>query len=636
MSNSKRIMQDLCRDLYTLENPDDIKGSRVNTIFPRTTVDQIFDDKDPTQKSLRQILEDLHYEIITGGKGNINFPVTSVNGMKDDVVITKATIGLDNVDNTKDKDKPLSNPQRAAVENMLRAFDFKVDLSELYNHINDHNNPHKTTIDQIDKNNDISKMISRSITQHALSTDQSTHPDIRNSLTKLWNYTDGINNTIDDKVNNVLDEISDHYDNDLAHTTLFEAKEDKKNKVHSIDLNIELLDHTKYPSVKAVADYITLVLKDFYKYIPDLTNWVDSITVIDDKDHLPEASKTNYRKCYFIKYGNSSHDEVAICNYDDIKDNYKWDIYPLGSYSKFDETYFTDTINGLSLNVKSLINKIYNEKDFLQNSLDDTLNNYYTKEDIKKLHFIDSIKILPGTIDGTIRYQINNDITTMSEDIWVAGIKRLAFLEYITENEIANQSIYNRHIIDNAVDSRCVKDNSLNYNSLKATFKTLIGNMDDPTNGSAQEITLLRLANELRPLINNEIDPGTEIGDTWKGMLTNLVMSPNSMEPLKEYEYIDGTYGMRFTGNISAIPNYPITLVLDTNINTDNCKLVDAGGTWQYQSIPSEYTILGGSNITGHTFATINMTKNNLVFESISIGNRKDAEYDIWVKYIKN
>ena len=96
-------------------------------------------------------------------------------------------------------------------------------------------------------------------------------------------------------------------------------------------------------------------------------------------------------------------------------------------------------------------------------------------------------------------------------------------------------------------------------------------------------------------------------------------------------------YAVRFTGKISCIANMSHKLKLSENItSTSGFHLMDAGGSWVYQSEPDiEWGILGGSNITGHTYATITMDKNGLYLESISIGDRVDAIFDIWVKYIK-
>lgn len=58
--------------------------------------------------------------------------------------VTKAQLGLGNVDNTADIDKPLSNPQKAAIEAAKGAVE---------NHISDKNNPHEVTKAQVGLSN---------------------------------------------------------------------------------------------------------------------------------------------------------------------------------------------------------------------------------------------------------------------------------------------------------------------------------------------------------------------------------------------------------------------------------------------------------------------------------------------------
>jgi hypothetical protein len=56
--------------------------------------------------------------------------VNSVNGKTGDVVLTKEDIGLDQVDNTSDDNKPLSRASRAAIETINQALAKKADLDE--------------------------------------------------------------------------------------------------------------------------------------------------------------------------------------------------------------------------------------------------------------------------------------------------------------------------------------------------------------------------------------------------------------------------------------------------------------------------------------------------------------------------
>ena len=65
-------------------------------------------------------------------------------------------------------------------------------------------------------------------------------------------------------------------------------------------------------------------------------------------------------------------------------------------------------------------------------------------------------------------------------------------------------------------------------------------------------------------------------------------------------------------------------------------QLVDAGGSWYYSTNPNAQAILGGSNITGFTFATVLLDEEGLHFTSISTGDRMNADYDIWIRYIRS
>ena len=80
--------------------------------------------------------------------------------------VTKEQIGLGNVDNTADLDKPVSNATQELVDNTKKELDTKID-----NHTSDFNNPHKVTKEQVglgnvDNTADINKPVS--VAQQAL------------------------------------------------------------------------------------------------------------------------------------------------------------------------------------------------------------------------------------------------------------------------------------------------------------------------------------------------------------------------------------------------------------------------------------------------------------------------------------
>ena len=80
--------------------------------------------------------------------------------------VTKDQVGLGNVDNTADLDKPVSNATQELVDNTKKELDTKID-----NHTSDFNNPHKVTKEQVglgnvDNTADINKPVS--VAQQAL------------------------------------------------------------------------------------------------------------------------------------------------------------------------------------------------------------------------------------------------------------------------------------------------------------------------------------------------------------------------------------------------------------------------------------------------------------------------------------
>jgi hypothetical protein len=72
--------------------------------------------------------------------------VTSVNGEVGVVVLDKTDIGLGNVDNTADIDKPVSTAQAASIAT-------KASTTALTNHTTNYSNPHQVTKDQISLGN---------------------------------------------------------------------------------------------------------------------------------------------------------------------------------------------------------------------------------------------------------------------------------------------------------------------------------------------------------------------------------------------------------------------------------------------------------------------------------------------------
>ena len=642
MSNefsSKRMDGTINRDAFVFDDEQNLKTSKASQVFLSTTLDQVFDNTDPTRKTLRQILAEIHNDILTGGRGNIEFPVTSVNGQTGDVLLNKRHLNLVNVDNTADVDKPLSVPQRTAIMEILAAYDYNVNLQDLYDHIADHNNPHEISLDQIDANGSVSKLIQDLINVHNASTNYQAHVDIRNRLSSLWKRVDNISNTLEDRLHNVLRSLEDHMNNEDPHPLQFDSKEDKSNKSDSFDSVNDENRHVKYPTINAVVNYVIDCITKFRQTLPDVQNWIDDIQSVDSRNEIPAPTEKFYRKAYFIRKGNSSCNEIAICRKVSDK-TYTWDFHSLGSISKFNSDHFVDTPDGMDINMRSIVSEILeNDGGAFQEIV---ANNYYNKDEIDAMHLVNDIKILPGTQNGTIRYYINDDLTTMSDDVHVPGLQRLAYLEWITENELKDNAVRSKHIVDKAIEERHIQDRTIDLDKFKCgTYGTILGNTTFSDHKEIHEIKLVELADYLRPLIGGWPDPTVPGGNPWTDIIMNQLPHPHLMRPNKEHPLNDHSYIIRFTGTISILPNMRHRAKLSETIKNDKYRLIEAGGSWCYQSDPSEWTTLGGSNITGstsfsaNTFSSICMTEDGIYFDSISIGDRMNAEYDVWVRYFK-
>ena len=487
----------IARDLLILADENNPATSEKTIVRPNTTLDQVYDQLSPDYKTLREILEDLREEIISGGIGVIVFPVNSVNGKTGDVQITAEDVGLGNVDNTADVDKPLSEPQHDAIMGILNNFEFDVDLSDLYNHINNHDNPHGVTLDQIDVNHQLEKNMENLIKRHNYSNLHTTHADIRQGIAGLWRSMEAFDTKLSTTSELLMSTLGKHIEDPYAHYDILQAKENRDNKVHSI---VEQQDTEYYPSANAVVDYVKYALDKYKRENPTVTQYIEDVYVVDSRDFLPDPSPTVANILYLIRYGIGSYSELARCIR--IKNQYDWNFSILASYSKFDDDYFHDSIQGLTINIDNIIDVMMGQQSFLDhvNGLIRELvpenlgDQYYTKDEIDNKTYLRDITIIPGTQHGTLRFYINHNPMTMSDDVRVAGLQRLAFMEFINSDQIYENAIRTRHIAKKNVTP----------DLMTTGYQTVLGNLTD-TNGTCSEISIKDLADALIPFLQGRV-----------------------------------------------------------------------------------------------------------------------------------
>ena len=169
---------------------------------------------------LRQELDDLITEVIDEGINVIREDIrdieeeisgvdtelnSHINNLNNPHQVTKSQIGLSEVDNTSDMNKPIST----AVQNQLNVINNEIDEIEfdLAEHIGNFENPHQVTKNQIGLNNvdntsDLDKPIS-TLTQNALNrlTD-----DLANEINRSTSKDEEIDETLQNEMNTRVEE----------------------------------------------------------------------------------------------------------------------------------------------------------------------------------------------------------------------------------------------------------------------------------------------------------------------------------------------------------------------------------------------------------------------------------------------
>ena len=624
------LMMNSRKDLFVLEDENNPKTTEASIIHPKTVLDQVFDPETPTNKNLREILKELRKEIMSGGINSIVFPVRSVNRLTGDIILTKKNIGLDQVDNTADIDKPLSGPQRNTVMEILKSYNFKVNLDPLYDHLADMNNPHEVSVAQINKDDQLTTFVKNLIHQHCLDDSKFVHLDIRNSLSRLWDYTEkSIAREILPQIKEMRQDLNNHAGDALAHKDLFDEKEDLVNKAVKIDT--PNTSHVKYPTTRALVEYVANQILEYDNTHPTVEEYIGSIRIVSQRTELPLATVDELRNAYIIQYGNQSQTEIAFCK--EVNGSYHWNIQAIGAISKFNSNHFENGPDGMSIKMEQIVSTILGQTGDVHKVTKNLLKDYYTKEETIR-NFIQGINIIPGTMDGHIRYYINNDRTTMSDDIPIPGLKTLAYLNKVSENEIRELAVHNRHILSKAVDRRCLAEDSVHAEHISADVNlltkisapkgTVIGNIKYD-NGQVHIIPIQDL-----------IDTIARGGLSIPGInAPTIEVCYNVWDYDVEIPFADGSFGARFKGSINSIANAQSVVTLSNKWNTKKYQILDSGGWWRIDSTEEIDQTIGSSYATTAASSEVRMTKRQLEFISVSSADRVNANFEVWIRYLK-
>ena len=145
----KNQATDLSAHLTDFNNPHRVTKNQVGLGNVDNTADKDKPVSDATTKA------------ISDAKAELNTALTShINNKENPHGVTKAQVGLDQVDNTSDANKPVSGPQQTALNSLSDRL-----MASLESHTTNYSNPHKVTKDQIglgkvDNTSDLEKPVS--------------------------------------------------------------------------------------------------------------------------------------------------------------------------------------------------------------------------------------------------------------------------------------------------------------------------------------------------------------------------------------------------------------------------------------------------------------------------------------------
>ena len=172
--NNKWMIWDVDRHEYVESDIEVVGGgggdyqtkSNLTTSLTPESTDEQYPSAKATYEYGQSIAE-------SAGKINaitVNGTAQTVEDKTAKIIVNKSTVGLGNVDNTSDKDKPISTAQATAIADAKKAgTDAQANLTA---HINDKENPHEVTkaqvgLGNVDNTSDVNKPISTA-TQTAL------------------------------------------------------------------------------------------------------------------------------------------------------------------------------------------------------------------------------------------------------------------------------------------------------------------------------------------------------------------------------------------------------------------------------------------------------------------------------------
>lgn len=386
----KGNFEEIVNKIDNFDNPNNIEYPTTNAVanFVKNITDNIelntYSKNDIDNKlALKQNSSDTNLNTVDKTiVGAINYLNDNSNKLIDHIKnknnphnVTKEQLGLDQIDNTSDKNKPISDLTQQALNNIDNKLnDINIDLSNKQNkliagkNINITNNIIKVVdlnktdigLDQIDNTSDIDKPLSKATLSAINDLDNKLSNNISTGDNQLNEKIDNTNNQLNEKIDNINDKLNEKIEEKIQETT-YNSDNIRYLKNRKADKNSFYLTNGQKETGLVVNDNFTTIIKSNNHSNINNENKLSQIII--------KENNINLESTLIKEFGSESSsilitpDQIFFDSGETASGSFLYDKYgitlagrTLNMYDNYIQ--FQNTLNYPAGNIKSAVNDI--------------------------------------------------------------------------------------------------------------------------------------------------------------------------------------------------------------------------------------------------------------------------------------
>lgn len=386
----KGNFEEIVNKIDNFDNPNNIEYPTTNAVanFVKNITDNIelntYSKNDIDNKlALKQNSSDTNLNTVDKTiVGAINYLNDNSNKLIDHIKnknnphnVTKEQLGLDQIDNTSDKNKPISDLTQQALNNIDNKLnDINIDLSNKQNkliagkNINITNNIIKVVdlnktdigLDQIDNTSDIDKPLSKATLSAINDLDNKLSNNISTGDNQLNEKIDNTNNQLNEKIDNINDKLNEKIEEKIQETT-YNSDNIRYLKNRKADKNSFYLTNGQKETGLIVNDNFTTIIKSNNHSNINNENKLSQIII--------KENNINLESTLIKEFGSESSsilitpDQIFFDSGETASGSFLYDKYgitlagrTLNMYDNYIQ--FQNTLNYPAGNIKSAVNDI--------------------------------------------------------------------------------------------------------------------------------------------------------------------------------------------------------------------------------------------------------------------------------------